>query len=109
MYYDKKSSIYKWRRVPEKWHHKLALFGGWFGGELAMQWMTHKTSKKSFLDLYSMNKQTNIISVVMMSLISIGFNSVSRFVQSSQIFESDLFHLLNVIWSAEAPKFVSLA
>lgn len=46
--FDKKKAIAKERRVPEKNLLLLCLFGGSFGGWLAMNKLRHKTSKSSF-------------------------------------------------------------
>jgi uncharacterized membrane protein YsdA (DUF1294 family) len=59
--YDKWAAIKGWRRIPEWFLLGLALLGGWPGIFLAMlPPIHHKSSKKSFLNLFIAFTLSNI-------------------------------------------------
>jgi uncharacterized membrane protein YsdA (DUF1294 family) len=51
---DKKAAIKKSWRVPEKDLHLLEFLGGWIGAWIAQKFFHHKTSKKSYQNMYKL-------------------------------------------------------
>ena len=51
---DKKAAIRKSWRVPEKDLHLLEFLGGWIGAWVAQKVFRHKTSKKSYQNIYKL-------------------------------------------------------
>jgi uncharacterized membrane protein YsdA (DUF1294 family) len=55
------------RRTPERHLLLLGLAGGWPGGLLAQQWLRHKTSKRSFQQMFWCTVVANIGAFVWLS------------------------------------------
>ena len=51
---DKRAAIKKAWRVPEKDLHTLEFLGGWIGAYIAQKVFRHKTSKKSYQNIYKL-------------------------------------------------------
>ena len=49
---DKRAAKKKAWRIPEKDLHTLEFLGGWIGAFIAQRFFHHKTSKKSFQNIY---------------------------------------------------------
>lgn len=54
-------------RTPERTLLLLGLVGGWPGGVLAQQWLRHKTSKRSFQQLFWCSVAANVGGFVWLS------------------------------------------
>ncbi len=62
-YLDKQAAINGRRRVSEKTLWTLGFCCGWPGGLLAQRWLRHKSSKSSFLILFTITVIGNIACV----------------------------------------------
>ena len=58
--WDKRQAIKGRWRVPEKTLHLWSLLGGWPGALMAQQKIRHKSSKKTFLWVYSLTVIINV-------------------------------------------------
>lgn len=59
--FDKFAAIKKWRRIPERTLHLVALLGGWPGAGLAQYWVRHKNRKAGFKLVYFATAFINLI------------------------------------------------
>jgi len=64
---DKSAAKHDAWRTPERTLLVLGLVGGWPGALLAQQWLRHKTSKRSFQQLFWVTVTANVAGFVYLS------------------------------------------
>ncbi|MCF7520522.1 DUF1294 domain-containing protein [Neisseria sp. ZJ106] len=76
--FDKHQARRNGRRIPEKYLHLTALFGGWSGAWLGRHFFRHKTAKTRFTAVFRLTVAVNIAITIALLIYSSEFLPIPK-------------------------------